>query len=357
MLANLSVIQDLIADTIPDREAFLWRDRSFTYAQMNARCRRFAHALRRLGYGCRTERAHLKQWESGQDQVALYLYNGNEFMEAMSGAFKARATAININYRYVADELVYVLENSGARVIVYHASLAPTLESIRSRVPALEQFIQVEDDSGNPLLSGAVEYESLLAAESDAPLDLPYSADDLYVLYTGGTTGMPKGVLWRHEDVFFNGLGGHVPGFQRLDSEEKLREHVQMGLGGRFLVLPPFMHGAGHWSAYNTFHRGATVVLPDETRRLDAHSLWQAVEKHKINSMTIIGDAFARPMLGALREKSYDVSSVQMIGSTAAVMTPSVREELLSLLPPNVLFLESYGGSELGLQAMSYNTD
>ncbi len=179
----------------------------------------------------------------------------------------------------------------------------------------------------------------------------------LYVLFTGGTTGMPKAVLWRQEDVFYNSLGGHIPGFPRLETEEQFREHVKLGLGGRFLILPPFMHGAAQWAAFNTFHRGGTVVLPDEVRRFDPHAVWEAVERHRVNSLTIIGDAFARPLLAALRERKYDVSSIAMVGSTGAVLSPSVRDELLSLLPPNVLFLESVGGSELGLQAMSSNTE
>jgi acyl-CoA synthetase (AMP-forming)/AMP-acid ligase II len=357
MLVNLAVIQDLIADTIPDREALIWRDRVFTYAQLTERCRRLANALIGMGLGCHSERAELQPWQSGQDHLAIYLYNCNEYVEAMYGAYQARATSVNINYRYVAEELLYVLENSGASAIVFHAAFAPVLAQIRQQLPRLRHFIQVADESGNALLEGAVDYDELLAGSSPDLPALPYSADDLYVLFTGGTTGMPKGVLWRQEDVFFNGLGGHIPGFPRLDTEEKLVEHVKLGIGGRFLILPPFMHGAAQWAAFNTFHRGATAVLPDQARRLDPHSIWQAVEKHGVNSTTIIGDAFARPLLAALREKKYDVSSMQMIGSTAAVLSPAVRSELLSLMPQGMVFLESFGGSELGLQAMSYDTD
>jgi fatty-acyl-CoA synthase len=264
---------------------------------------------------------------------------------------------VNVNYRYKADELAYVLANADARALVYQASFAPLVAAVRGRPPGLRHLIQLADVSGEPLLPGALDYESLVAAQPDAPLDLPYSPDDLYVLYTGGTTGIPKGVLWRQEDVFFNGHGGHLPGFERLDSEEKLRAHIGLGVGGRSLVLAPFMHGAGHWQAFNTFHRGGTLVFPSETRRLDPHAAWEAVARHGVDQLMIVGDAFARPLLAALRERRYEVGSIRVVGSTAAVLSPAVRRELAALLPEGTLFLESIGGSEMGLQAMSYDTE
>ena len=356
MLVHLAVLQELIAHHLPERDALVWRERRFTYAELAARSRRAGRGLRRLGLGCHTERAALKPWQSGHDHVALYCYNGNEFLESMYGAFKARAAFVNINYRYVAEELRYVLAGCEARAIVYHAAFAPTLAAVRDQLPGLRHLIQVADDSGHPLLPGAVDYEQWLAAEEPAPLDLPYSPDDLYVLFTGGTTGMPKGVLWRQEDVFYNGLGGHIPGFERLDTEEKLVAHINMGLGGRMIVLPPFMHGAGQWSAFNTFHRGGTVVLPDEVHRLDAHSVWRTVAREQVDQMMIVGDAFARPLLAALREGGYDASSMRVVTSTAAVLSPSIKQELMALLPPETMFIESVGASEAGLQAMSYDT-
>ena len=355
MLVNLAVIQELIAGHVPDREALAWRDRVFTYADLTARTRRLGRALRRLGLGCRRERAALEPWESGHDHVAVYCHNGNEWIEAMYGAWKARAAFVNVNYRYVADELRYVLETSAAGAIIYHATFAPLLAAVRGELPALRHLVQVRDDSGHALLPGAVDYEEWLAAERPDPIDLPYSADDLYVLFTGGTTGMPKGVLWRHEDVFFNGLGGHVPGFERLDSEEKLLRHVDSGLGGRFLILPPFMHGAGQWAAFNTFHRGGTVILPDEVRRFDPHAAWRTIERQRVDQMSLVGDAFARPLLAALREGGYDASSVRVISSTAAVLSPGVKQELAALLPDGTMFIESIGATEAGLQAMSWD--
>jgi 3-oxocholest-4-en-26-oate---CoA ligase len=355
MQFNLAVLQERIAAHIPEREALIWRDRVLTYADLTTRTRRVGRALRRLGLGCRRERTALEPWESGQDHLAIYCYNGNEYVEAMYGAFKARAAFVNVNYRYVADELRFVLTQAAAPAIVYHAAFAPLLEAVRGDLPALRHLIQVRDDSGHALLPGAIDYEDWLAAESDEPLDLPYSADDLYIIFTGGTTGLPKGVLWRHEDVFFNGLGGHVPGFERLDSEEKLLQHVGSGLGGRFMVGPPFMHGAGQWAFFNTYHRGGTVVLPDEVRRLDAHSVWRTIERQRVDQMSIVGDAFAQPLLAALREGGYDASAMRVISSTAAVLSPSVKRDLAALLPDETMFIESIGATEAGLQAMSWN--
>ena len=355
MLVNLAVLQERIAARLADHEAVVWRDRRFTYAELTARTRQVGRALLRLGLGCRTERARLQPWESGHDHVAICCYNGNEFIEAMYGAFKARAAFVNVNYRYKADELHHLLATSDARAIVYHAAFAPQLAAVRARLPALRHLIQVRDESDHALLPGAVDYETWLAAERPDPIDLPYSPDDLYVLFTGGTTGMPKGVLWRHEDVFFNGLGGHIPGFERLDTEEKLLQHVAMGMGGRFLVLPPFMHGAGQWAAFNTFHRGGTVVLPDEVRRLDAHAVWCTVARQRVDQMSIVGDAFAQPLLVALGEGQHDASSIRVVSSTAAVLSPSVKRALMALLPPETMFIESIGATEAGLQAMSYD--
>jgi fatty-acyl-CoA synthase len=355
MLFNLAVIFERIARQIPAREALLWRDRRLTYAELAARTRRVGRALRRLGLGCRRERAELQPWESGHDHVALCLYNGPEYVEAMYGAWQARAAFVNVNYRYKPEELAYVLEQADARAIVYHAALAPTLAAVRDRLPRLEHLIVVPDESGEQPLPGSLAYEPWLAAESDEPLGLPYSADDLYVLFTGGTTGMPKGVLWRHEDVFFNGLGGHVPGFERLDTEEKLVAHLDAGLGGRFLVLPPFMHGAGQWAAFNTFHRGGTVILADETRRFDPHVAWRTIVRERVDQMTLVGDAFARPLLEALREGGYDASAIRIVGSTAAVLSPAVKQALAALLPAGTMFIESIGATEAGLQAMSWD--
>ena len=357
MRVHLAVLQELITRIIPEREAIVWRDGVLDYAGFLDRCRQVGHAFRTLGLGCRTERSALEPWESGQDHVAVCMYNCPEWLEVMFGSYHARAVMVNVNYRYKAEELRYVLANSRARALVYQAAFAPLVAEACAGLPELPHLIQLRDDSNNPRQPGALDYEELRARQPTGPLDLPYSPDDLYILYTGGTTGIPKGVLWRQEDVFFNGLGGHLPGLERLDSEEKLRNHIGLGMGGRAIVMLPFMHGAGQWLSFNTFHRGGTLVFPDEGRRLDADGAWRAIERHRVDQMMIIGDAFARPLIAALRAGRYDVSSVRVVGSTAAVLSPAVKQELMALLPEGTLALESIGGSEMGLQAMSYDTD
>ena len=272
MLVNLGLLQERIAQLVPDHDAVVWGDRVWSHADVAARSRRVANAVRALGLGCRVERAGLEPWESGQDHVALYLYNGPEWIEAMYGVLKARAAFVNVNYRYKAEELRYVLDE---RRRARHR-LPRRLRAARSPRCATSLPQPPPPHPGGRRLRRAAPARARSTTRRGSPRratpcpTCPTRADDLYVLYTGGTTGMPKGVLWRHEDVFYNGLGGHLPGFPRLETEEQLRDHVSMGIGGRSLICLPFMHGAGQWSVFNSFHRGGTVVLPDETRRLDA---------------------------------------------------------------------------------------
>ena len=163
---------------------------------------------------------------------------------------------------------------------MYQGSFAPLVAAVRDRLPELRHLIQVDDGSGEPLLPGAIDYEAWVSAASDVMPDLPYTPDDVYLLYTGGTTGMPKGVLWRHEDVFFNGLGGHVPGFPRLETDEQLRPtSAWASAAGRSSASPSCTAPAS--GAFNAFHRGGAIVLPEETRNLDADAVWHAVERHR----------------------------------------------------------------------------
>src|SRR5512140_2803808 len=208
MAFNLAEINEAIAAAIPDRECIVFRDRRVTWKAFARRTRQLANFLIRRGLGCHQERAGLQNFESGQDHLGLYLYNGNEYLEGMVGAYKARVAPFNVNYRYVENELIYLLNDADCRALIYHARFAPMLEKIRSELPHLQLLIQVADESNHPLLAGALDYEAVLQQSSPQRPRVAWSADDLYILYTGGTTGFPKGVLWRQEDIFFGAMGG-----------------------------------------------------------------------------------------------------------------------------------------------------
>ncbi len=341
---NLASIHEAIALRVPERECLVFRERRLSWRDVTLRSRRLASLLReRLG-GPTAERAALQGWESAQPHVALYLYNGNEYLEAMLGAFKARAVPINVNYRYVEEELLYLFENSRARAIVYHACFAPVLARIRERLPDVALWLQVADESGEALLEGALDYEAALAdASPEPPRDL--SPDDLYALYTGGTTGMPKGVLWRQEDIFRAALyAGPVASQQEV---------VERALRGRHRALPapPFMHGAAHWVAFNMWALGGTLVVQSQPRRLDPHDIWQTVVRERISVLTLVGDAFGRPLADALRERHYDLSCLEVMGSGGAILSAALKQELLERLP-HVRITDNLGSSESGNQAI-----
>jgi len=349
-MLNLAALHEAIAEVVPERECIVFRDRSFSWAEVTERTRRLADVLRQHGLGCHTERGALENWESGQDHVALYMYNGNEYLEGMLGSYKARCAPFNVNYRYVEKELVYLFDNADARCVIYHAAFAPTLAKIRDQLPQVKLWLQVADDSGEPLMDGALDYETALAAADPAP-PVGLSPDDLYILYTGGTTGMPKGVLWRQEEIFRAALA--PPGVER--NLEAVVERVKGGQPIRALPAPPFMHGAAHWVAFNIWHVGGTILVQDEVTRFDAADVLRTVETRKANTMTIVGDAFARPLIDELRKTQYDLSSLFMLTSGGAIFTAALKQEVLELLP-EIRILDAVGSSESGAQASNFST-
>jgi len=344
-MLNLASLHEALAEAFPERECIVFRDRRLTWGDVTERSRRLADVLRRAGLGLRRERAALANHECGQDPVALYLYNGNEYLEGMLGAMKARAVPFNVNWRYVDEELLYLFRDARARAVIYHERFAPVLERIRPELPGLELLLQVADGSGHGLLPGAIDYEAVLAAaEPAAPRDL--SPDDLYVLYTGGTTGMPKGVLWRQADIFTAALAPRsVP--PQVDA---LVERARRRPGPRCLPAPPFMHGAAHWVSFSMWHVGGTIVVQSETERLDPHDVWATVERERVEALTIVGDAFAAPLLDALAEKTYDLSSLRLLTSGGAILSATRKAELLRRIP-GMKILDALGSSESGQQA------
>jgi acyl-CoA synthetase (AMP-forming)/AMP-acid ligase II len=348
---NLAKAFDVLTESLADRECVIWRDRRLTYGQLQERSRRLASYLHGQGLGLQTERSQLANWEAGQDMVALALYNGNEYLEGMLGCYASRTAPFNVNYRYVGEELRYLLNDARPRAMILHSSLAPTLAEV---LPTLDSppdvLLQVEDESGHPLLPGAVWYEEALAAASPDGAPIDPSPDDLYVLYTGGTTGMPKGVLWRQHDIFMAAMGGRKVGtWERVQSYEGLTERLAESTPLRLLVLPPLMHGAAQWACFMLMAQGATLVFPHDTRRVDPDDVWSTVEREKANTMTIVGDAILRPLVLQLDKKSYDLSSFFAVGNGGAPLTPAVRAMALERLP-NLVISDSAGSSETGAQ-------
>ena len=346
---NVAAVHEAIAERIPERDCIVYGDRRLSWGEVTERTRRLANFLLGQGFGKVRERGGLAGWESGQDHLALYLYNGNEYLEGMLGAYKARTAPFNVNYRYVEEELLYLLRDSAARGIVYHSCFGPTLAKIRSELPRLELLLQVDDGSGLPLLEGAWDYEAALAAASPAKPAIEWSPDDLYILYTGGTTGMPKGVLWRQADVFVGAFGG------RGSSLEEIAQRAKERGGLRVLPSAPFMHGAAHWNAFANFNGGHTVVVQRETRKFDPRDLLETAEREQVVALLIVGDAFGRPLLDEMRRKTYDLSKLRYLITGGAALNTALKSEFLELLP-ELSIIDSIGSSESGTQGQLVST-
>ncbi len=351
---SLAEIHEAIGQTRPDQECLVFRDRRFTWSQIEERTRRLANHLLDAGLGCHTEREDLATHESGQDHLAIYLHNGNEYLESMLGALKARVASLNVNYRYVAEELEYLLTDSTARAVVVHSAFAPTLAEVLPRLPSLRVILQVPDESGNDLLPGAVWYEDALATASPQRPAVTWSADDLYMLYTGGTTGMPKGVMWRNGDAMRECFGGS----KTATTIEEFIGEANTGL--RSLLAPPFMHGAGHWMSFRTWLGGGTIVVQDNPDRLEPTDIWGIVERERIDFLLIVGDAFARPLLDELDRSvangtSYALRSLTVLLSGGAALSAPLKDEFLAHLP-TLMIIDGLGSSEAGGQVSHVST-
>ncbi len=360
--ANISEVFERIAARIPDREAVITPARRLTFAEVDDRANRLANALIDAGIGCHTERSELEPWESGQDHVALYLHNGPEYLEGMLAAWKARGVSLNVNYRYVAEELIGLLTDADAKAIVYHACFAPVIAEIRPHLPSLATLIQVADTSGEPLLEDAVDYETLLAESSPERPDLERSPDDLYMVYTGGTTGLPKGVLWRQADIWVGAMGGADPrNGEEFDSYEAVAESAAEERVFPYLIAAPLMHGGGQWLAWLGWMGGDPVVFGHVVDRLDPADILSTIERERCSFMIVIGNAFGRPILDELDRAvaagtPYDFSPLKVLATGAAAMTTGVKEEFLAHRP-GLRIIDSMGASESGTQGRNVSTD
>ena len=335
---NFGTIFESVADAIPDSPALVQDERRRTWRELDERAARLAAAFRALGVG-------------PGSKVAFYLYNCNEYLEALFATFKLRAVPANVNYRYTADELAYLLENSDAEVVVFHGSLGDRVDAVRDSKLKVRAAVQVDD--GSPLVDGALRYEDLI--EAHEPMErIERSGDDLVFLYTGGTTGMPKAVIWRHEDLFgalaplaYSFFGLDMPEDSTEAGSRALKVH-ESGLVPVHLPASPLMHGTGQFSTLQALFLGGTIVTL-ESRHFDPHELWRVVQRERVTQIAIVGDAFAKPMLRALDEadargEPYDLSSLVLVISSGVMWSESVKRELIERHP--VIAYDSLGSSE-----------
>ena len=331
---QLADLFEAVADAVPDRLALVAGGRRLTFRELDERADRVADHLSSSGL-------------APGAKVGIYAWNRAEWVEAMLGAFKARMVPINVNYRYVADELAYLLDNADVEALVFERGFSRYVAELGPKLPGLRHLV-VLDDGTDGDVPGAVPYEEALAAAS--PGRRPErSPDDLYILYTGGTTGMPKGVMWRHEDIYFAAMGGNGFGQGPVRSPAEVLERIAPEDGRMVtLVAPPMMHGAAQWVGFITLLGGGQVVLYTG-RRFDAHEVWGLVERERCTSITVVGDAMARPLADALAEAGdrYDTSSVFTVGSGGAIFSAAVKEQLQASLP-NAFMIDSFGASETG---------
>jgi 3-oxocholest-4-en-26-oate---CoA ligase len=328
---NLADIFESVADVVGEREALVSGDRRLSYAALEARANRLAHHLRSVGI------------EPG-DHVGVQLYNCTEYVEAMVACFKVRAVPVNVNYRYVEDELVYLFTDADLVALLVDTEFSDRVEAIRDRTPMLRHVITV--GSGRRP-EGAVDYDEAVAAQPESREFGPRSGDDLYIIYTGGTTGMPKGVMWRHEDIFYAGMAGGRPYGEPMKDPAEIAGSIDPA-AGQMATFPvaPLMHGAAQLATFISFNMGQRVVL---NRKFDAHEVLRTVEQEKANVISMVGDAMGRPLAEALAGPlaGTDVSSLFVVSSAGAILSEAVRDQLQSQMP-NVLIRDNFGSTESG---------
>jgi acyl-CoA synthetase (AMP-forming)/AMP-acid ligase II len=331
---NLADLFEAAVDAFPDREYLVADGHRRTYAEMEARANQLAHHLAAQGIG-------------PGDHVGIYSYNSVEWVETAWAVFKLRAIWININYRYVKDELRYLLTNADLKALVHQREFSPLVGALLPELPDLQHVLIVEDGSDAPDPSPTVvKYEDALAGQSSERDFGPRSGDDLYILYTGGTTGMPKGVVWRHEDVFY-ALGGGTDPITNVKVEAP-EEMVAKGINGALTHFPiaPLMHGATQWCVMGQSFVGAKIVL---TAKFDPHQVWDLVGIEGVNSVMITGDAMGKPLVESLDDAgtSHDLSTLLAVVSSAALFSSPVKDHFFARLP-SIMITDAVGSSEGG---------
>lgn len=339
---NVADIIERVAQNVPDRDAVICGEQRATYEHFDKKSQQFSRYLLSVG---------LKKG----DHIAIYAYNSIEWIEAMLACYKIGAIPININYRYEEDELAYIFDDADIKALIYDAEFSERIINIRERFPLLQHFVYFDNlnyVAGHSQIPGSVKFS--LACDTDATVTFPErSADDLYLLYTGGTTGMPKGVVWKQGDaVMVLGGGIDITTQEPICSPEAMADRcLQEGaFHMRSLQMAPLMHGAAQWGMLRSLLEGCTVVLLSN-KSFDPHEAWQQIEKERVNVLLVTGDAMAKPLMEALvegkAEGDYNTSTLFAFASTSAIFSPALKDQYVEKLP-NVIITDNIGSSESG---------
>ncbi|MDT5147140.1 MAG: hypothetical protein QOC58_1785 [Mycobacterium sp.] len=342
---TVGAVFDAIAGVVPDRLMTVCGDRRSTFGESANRTNRLANYLLTNGLGAHAERERLQPWECGQDRVALIMYN-DLYPDMVIGCLKARTVPVNVNHHYSPREIRDLLDYVRPRGVVYHRSLGARFAEVLPPAGA-ELLVSIDDGSGAVELPGAVSLDDALAMDNP-DLDLAGSPDDLIMMCTGGTTGRPKGVLWRQSDMYVASMVG-------ADHADVTEIHDKVRGGGPpWFAVSPLMHAAGMWTAFAALCAGLPVVLYDDRNKLDARSVWQTAEREKVGMITMVGDAYAGPLVAELRARPYDLSSLNSIGTGGAATNAKHKRALMECLP-HVTIIEGYGSSESGNMAFGHS--
>ncbi|HVM98522.1 MAG TPA: AMP-binding protein [Candidatus Acidoferrales bacterium] len=339
---NLADCLDRIAAIRADEEAVIQGKRTLSWKNLERRARNLAAWM-------------IERGATHQGKVALYTYNHPAYMEAVYAAFKAALVPVNVNYRYREEELRYLLDNADAEIVVVHEDFVPLLTKVVGQLPHIKGVLVVTEGGKEALPKGAAAYEKTAEDDRQEPKAVR-SGDDMMFLYTGGTTGMPKGVMWRQDDLYYRFAAGGLgqPPASLGELEEYVR-NVPMQL--RTLIGPPLMHGTGWFTAMIAWLSGGTVILLDDPKSFQAEQLWQSVSRTKATAVTIVGDSFARPMLRALESAAtpFDLSSLNMIASSGVMWSQETKQALLKFLP-HVMLVDAFSSSEAVGMGLSITT-
>ncbi len=336
---TIGAVLDVIAEVVPDRAITVCGDRRRTFAETADLTRRLANYLVANGFGVHQERVTLQNWECGQDRVALLMHN-DLYADVVIGCLKARTVPVNVNYNYTPREVRELLDYVQPRAVICHKSLGAKFADVLAP-GSVDLLLSVDDGSDGPELPGSVPLDEALS-QGNTGQGVIGSPDDLLMICTGGTTGRPKGVLWRQSDIYVSSMVGadHA-------SAQDIRDKVSRNAGPPWFAVSPLMHAAGMWTAFSAIMAGLTVVLYDTSKKLDPQLVWQTAEREKVAMMTMVGDAYAGPLVAELRQGSYDLASLAAIGTGGAATNLKHQQALLELLPQLTL-INGYGSSETG---------